>query len=96
MSVPAQARASYELLESIHRAQHNHGLAVASEATLPSFAVWLGLKIVSLPVPSYQFPARDMLKLSYVKNGVGFGDGIANGPAVSRGSSLAFFVRPSS
>lgn len=94
MSVPAQARASWELLEGIHRAQHEHGLAVASEGTLPSFAVWLGLKIVALPIPKYQYPSRDILELNFVKNGNGFADGIANGPAVSRGSSLAFFVRP--
>lgn len=94
MSVPAQARASWELLEGIHRAQHNHGLAIASEATLPSFAVWLGLKIVAVPLPKYQYPARDTLELNFVKNGNGFADGIAHGPALSRGSSLAFFVRP--
>ncbi|EGP84722.1 uncharacterized protein MYCGRDRAFT_75467 [Zymoseptoria tritici IPO323] len=88
LTTPAQARASWELLEGIHRAQHDHGIAVASESTLPSFAVWLGLKIVSLPIPKFQFPERDILELSSVMNGEGYGDGIA------RGIDLPFFVRP--
>lgn len=38
-------------------------------------------------------PERDILELNFVNNGSGFGDRITNGPAVSRRSSLAFFVR---
>lgn len=100
MSVPAQARASYSLLEAIHRSQHEQGLRVASEATLPSWALWLGLKIVGLPIPRFQFPEREAHELGWVLNGGlpgekgRFEDGIARGDGVYRGSSLGFFLRP--
>lgn len=104
MSVPAQARASYSLLEAIHRSQHEQGLRVASEATLPSWALWLGLKIVGLPIPRFQFPERERHELGWVLNGGlpfsaaegggKFADGIAKGDGVYRGSSLGFFLRP--
>lgn len=97
MSAPAQARASWELLEAIHLNQHRQGLRIASEATLPSFALWHGLKVVSLPLPKYQYPERDLKELNFVQNGgklSGFVDGIANGPGKYRSSSLSFFGRP--
>lgn len=97
MSVPAQGRASRELLQTIHRAQHERGVAVPSEATLPSFALWTGLKVVGLPVPKFQFPERDVWELNFVQNGgfpERFKDGIASGPGKYRGSSLGFFSRP--
>ncbi|RMY81263.1 hypothetical protein D0864_08359 [Hortaea werneckii] len=97
MSVPAQARASWDLLESVHVAQHKKGLAIASEATLPSFAMWNGLKVIGLPTPKFQFPERDIWELNHVQNG-GFPslmkDGFAYGPGKYRGSSFAFFSRP--
>ncbi|GIZ47863.1 hypothetical protein CKM354_001094300 [Cercospora kikuchii] len=97
MSVPAQARASYDLLEAIHRSQHQSGLRVPSEATLPSWALWLGLKVVGLPLPLYQYPERQHHELNWVRNGGlpnRMPDGIANGAGNYRGSSLAFFTRP--
>ncbi|KAM3417924.1 hypothetical protein BST61_g6140 [Cercospora zeina] len=97
MSVPAQARASYDLLEAVHRSQHESGLRVASEATLPSWALWSGLKVVGLPLPRYQCPERQHHELNWVRNGGlpdQIPDGIANGPGNYRGSSLGFFVRP--
>nr|POE49193.1 hypothetical protein CFP56_32343 [Quercus suber] len=97
MSVPAQARASYDLLEAAHRAQHAIGIRVPAEATLPSFALWNGLKVVSVPLPKYQFPGRNIDELNFILNGGGledFQDGIANGPGQYRSSSTAFFTRP--
>lgn len=49
---PAIQRASRTLLLSIHNLQLR-GLRIASEATLPSFALWLGLKISYPPLPWY-------------------------------------------
>lgn len=49
---PAIQRASRHLLLSIHDLQIR-GLRIASEATLPSFALWLGLKISYPPLPTY-------------------------------------------
>ncbi|GIZ43368.1 hypothetical protein CKM354_000659800 [Cercospora kikuchii] len=97
MSTPAQARASYELLEAIHRSQHNEGLRVASEATLPSWALWLGLKVVGLPIPRSQYPERDHDELGEIFNGglpEQSGDGIARGPGVYRAASYAPKTRP--
>jgi len=96
-NVPAQARASYDLLQAAHRAQHDLGLRVPSEATLPSFAAWHGLKTISIPTPKFQFPERDIGELAFVLNGGDpgtFKDGIANGPGQYRSSSLGFFIRP--
>lgn len=50
---PAIQRGSRSLLLSIHNLQLS-GLRIASEATLPSFALWLGLKISYPPLPFYQ------------------------------------------
>lgn len=50
---PAIQRGSRSLLISIHNLQLR-GLRIASEATLPSFALWLGLKISYPPLPWYQ------------------------------------------
>ncbi|KAM3420535.1 hypothetical protein BST61_g3800 [Cercospora zeina] len=97
MSTPAQARASYELLEAVHRSQHNEGIRVASEATLPSWALWRGLKVVGLPVPRFQYPERDHSELSDTFNGglpERFHDGIAHGPGVYRASSYMSVTRP--
>ena len=95
MSVPAQARGSWDLLKATHRAQHELGLRVPSEATLPSFAMWHGLKVVGLPIPKFQSPERDIRELSFVQNGGlpgDFKDGIAKGPAVYRSSTTSFFT----
>ena len=96
-AAPAQARASRTLLEAIHTAQHEQGLRIHGEATLPSFALWHGLKVVGLPIPNYQFPQRDLHELDLVHNGgpvSKFKDGIANGPAPYRRSVIEFYSRP--
>jgi len=50
---PAVMRGSRALYLAIHDAQMRLGLAVPSEATLPTFAVWHGLKISYPPQPWY-------------------------------------------
>lgn len=50
---PAIMRASRPLLLAIHAAQHKQGLRIPSEATLPSFALWHGLKLSYPPQPVY-------------------------------------------
>lgn len=97
VNVPAQARASYDLLEAAHQGQQHRGIRLPSEATLPTFAAWHGLKTISIPLPNFQFPERDIQELAYVFNGGGpdvFADGIANGPGRYRGSSFRFFTEP--
>ncbi|KAK3713393.1 hypothetical protein LTR37_008585 [Vermiconidia calcicola] len=96
-SAPAQARASWTLLEAIHQGQHEKGLHVPSEATLPSFAMWHGLKVVQVPFPKFQHPARDLEELNMIYNGgppTQFPDGIANGIAPYRKSAIEWYSRP--
>lgn len=50
---PAIMRASRALLLAVHAAQLQKGLRVPSEATLPSFALWHGLKLSYPPQPVY-------------------------------------------
>jgi hypothetical protein len=95
VSVVAQGRASWNLLNAVHHAQAHAGMRIPSEATLPSFALWHGLKISGIPLPVYQWPARDRHEMEFALNGGGldaFPDGIANGPARYRGSSMGFFT----
>lgn len=54
---PAVMRGSRLLLDRIHDAQTNSGLAIPSEATLPSYALWHGLKLSYPPQPVYIRPA---------------------------------------
>lgn len=94
---PAQARASRTLLEAIHVGQRDLGLKIHSEATLPSFALWHGLKIVQVPLPKFSFPERDAVELNWLYNGgkpTDFKDGIANGPAPYRSGAVKWFARP--
>ncbi|KJZ73997.1 hypothetical protein HIM_06665 [Hirsutella minnesotensis 3608] len=53
---PAVMRASRPLLLSIHQAQHDKGLNIPSEAVLPTWALWLGLKLSYPPQPAYMRP----------------------------------------
>ncbi|THY70968.1 hypothetical protein D6C94_08122 [Aureobasidium pullulans] len=95
VSVVAQGRASWNLLNAVHHAQAHAGMRIPSEATLPSFALWHGLKISGIPLPVYQWPARERHEMEFALNGGGldaFPDGIANGPARYRGSSMGFFT----
>ena len=67
---PAMSRASWNLLNAIHEAQVTKGLRVPSEATLPSFALWHGLKMVRPPQPWYYAnTGLDINKVDAVWNG---------------------------
>lgn len=50
---PAITRASRKILRAIHAAQYTRGLSIPSEATLPTWACWLGLKLSYPPQPVY-------------------------------------------
>ncbi len=93
---PAQARASRTLLEAIHVNQRDLGLKIHSEATLPTFALWHGLKIVQVPLPKFSFPERDPHELDHIYNGgkpTDIKDGIANGPAPYRSGAVKWYSR---
>lgn len=95
VSVVAQGRSSWNLLNAVHHAQAYHGMRVPSEATLPSFALWHGLKVSAVPLPVYQWPGRDRGEMEMALNGGAlwaFSDGVAEGPARYRGASLGFFT----
>lgn len=95
VSVVAQGRASWNLLNAVHHAQAYAGMRIPSEATLPSFALWHGLKISAPPFPMYQWPGRDRHEMEFALNGGGldaFPDAIANGPSRYRGTSMGFFT----
>lgn len=88
-------RLSWNLLNVIHHAQSRQDLRVPSQTTLPSFALWHGLKIVGLPIPVCQDPESNREELNFVLNGgkiEDFSDGFANGPVNTRRASLGFFV----
>lgn len=50
---PAIMRASRPLLLAVHQGQHDQGLSLPSEAVLPSWALWHGLKLSYPPQPVY-------------------------------------------
>jgi hypothetical protein len=50
---PAVMRSSRALLLAVHEAQMTRGMRIPSEATLPSFALWHGLKLSSPPQPVF-------------------------------------------
>ncbi|KAF2483398.1 hypothetical protein BDY17DRAFT_297377 [Neohortaea acidophila] len=96
-SFPAQARASRELLAAAHIGQRDLGLRLAGEATLPSFALWHGFKIVQPPIPKFTFPERDLHELNEIYNGGmpnAFHDGIARGKDPYRANALRWYSRP--
>ncbi|KAF2499286.1 hypothetical protein BU16DRAFT_557617 [Lophium mytilinum] len=66
---PAITRTSYRLLAAAHDAQADKGLTIPSEATVSSFALWHGLKIVFPPQPMYQNPLRDLKEMDIFFNG---------------------------
>ncbi|KAK4121229.1 hypothetical protein N657DRAFT_699833 [Parathielavia appendiculata] len=71
MCQPAMGRASRTLLLAVHHAQAVQGLAMHSEATLSSFALWHGLKLVVPPQPIYQDPQWPHDKMNELFNGPG-------------------------
>ena len=65
----AVGRASWTLLNAIHIAQVEKGVKIPSEATLPSFAYWHGLKISSPPQPWFINPPQTAPHMNEVLNG---------------------------
>ncbi|PHH63627.1 hypothetical protein CDD81_5608 [Ophiocordyceps australis] len=56
---PAVMRASRSLLLAVHAAQASQGLSVASEAMLPTWALWHGLKLSYPPQPVFARGPQD-------------------------------------
>ncbi|KAL2148060.1 hypothetical protein VTI28DRAFT_116 [Corynascus sepedonium] len=104
MCQPAMGRASRTLLLAAHHAQAVQGLAVHSEVTLPSFALWHGLKLVAPPHPAYQDPQWPLDKMNELYNGPGdVGThrkpgmvGMARGEAIYRITPYAYITTSSS
>lgn len=71
MCQPAMGRSSRALLGAVHHAQAEMGLAMHSEATLSSFALWYGLKLVAPPQPVFQDPLWEVQAMNEVYNGAG-------------------------
>ncbi|OCT52799.1 hypothetical protein CLCR_09892 [Cladophialophora carrionii] len=55
----AMGRYSWNLLNAMHHAQVHQGLALSSEASAVSFALYHGLKVVFPPHPWYHHPQAD-------------------------------------
>lgn len=53
---PAIMRGSRSLLLAVHDSQYHRGLTVPSEAVLPTWAIWHGLKLSFPPQPAYMRP----------------------------------------
>lgn len=104
MCQPAMGRASRTLLHAAHHAQAVQGLAVHSEATLSSFALWHGLKLVAPPHPVYQNPQWPLDKMHELYNGPGDVEshqksgmvGMADGEAIYRITPSAYITTSSS
>ncbi len=66
----AVARVSWNLLNIIHTAQVEKGLRLPSEATLPSYVLWHGLKISFPPQPWFLNPPQhDFQAMNELLNG---------------------------
>jgi hypothetical protein len=65
----AVVRASWTLLNVVHTAQVESGLRIPSEATLPSFAYWNGLKISFPPQPWFINPHQLPNHMDLLLNG---------------------------
>ncbi|KAL2131357.1 hypothetical protein VTI74DRAFT_5192 [Chaetomium olivicolor] len=104
MCQPAMGRASRILLRAVHHAQATKGLAIHSEATLSSFALWHGLKLVAPPHPMYQDPQWPRDKMDELFNGPGAIEahreqgmvGMANGAAIYRQSPYDYITNSGS
>ncbi|POR39550.1 Uncharacterized protein TPAR_00246 [Tolypocladium paradoxum] len=59
---PAVMRASRALLLAVHQGQHAQGLSIPSEAVLPTWALWHGLKLSYPPQPAYMRPHEPELE----------------------------------
>ena len=58
----AVSRMSWKLLNAVHKAQVEKGLYIPSEATMPSFALWHGLKLSQPPQPWIILAREDILQ----------------------------------
>jgi hypothetical protein len=104
MCQPAMGRASRTLLQAAHHAQAVQGLAVHSEATLSSFALWHGLKLVAPPHPVFQDPQWPLAKMNELYNGPGHVEshlkpgmvGMAHGDAIYDITPWAYVTTSSS
>ncbi|KAL2134134.1 hypothetical protein VTI74DRAFT_896 [Chaetomium olivicolor] len=102
MCQPAMGRASRTLLLALHHAQAVQGLAMHSEATLSSFALWHGLKLVVPPQPIYQDPQWPRDKMNELFNGPGAVEahrrqgmvGMARGDAIYRQKTTSTLPPP--
>ena len=56
---PAIFRASRDVILYAHRGNHKLGISLPSEATMPTWALWLGLKISYPPQPVYMHPHNE-------------------------------------
>ena len=65
----AVVRTSWNLLNAVHTAQVEQGLRLPSEATMPSFALWHGLKISLPPAPWFINPRQDARHMDEIING---------------------------
>jgi len=65
----AVSRMSWNLLNAVHAAQVEQGLAIPSESTMPSFALWHGLKLSYPPQPWFLDPREDAQAMDDVING---------------------------
>ncbi|KAL2140000.1 hypothetical protein VTI28DRAFT_4394 [Corynascus sepedonium] len=103
MCQPAMGRASRALLLAVHHAQAIQGLAMHSEATLSSFALWHGLKLVVPPQPIYQDPQWPRDKMNELFNGPGAVEvprrtdmvGMARGDAIYRQTPYEYITTTS-
>lgn len=65
----AVGRASWKLLNAVHVTQRDLGARIPSEATLPSFAYWHGLKISVPPQPWFIDSPRSAAHMNELFNG---------------------------
>ncbi|KAK4140486.1 uncharacterized protein C8A04DRAFT_14913 [Dichotomopilus funicola] len=104
MCQPAMGRASKTLLRAAHHGQSVQGLAVHSEATLSSFALWHGLKLVAPPHPLYQDPQYPLDRMNELYNGPGSVEahtksgmvGMAHGQAIYKITPWAYITTAAS
>ncbi|KAK4104438.1 hypothetical protein N658DRAFT_441831 [Parathielavia hyrcaniae] len=104
MCQPAMGRASRTLLLAVHHAQAVQGIAMHSEATLSSFALWHGLKLVVPPHPIYQDPQWPRSKMNELFNGAGAVEahrtqgmeGMAYGDAIYRQADYEYIATSAS
>jgi hypothetical protein len=88
----AMGRYSYNLLTAMHHAQAEKGLALPSEASAVSFALYHGLKISFPPLPWFHHPQADrevgVEELDRLYNGGSFVQNAETNNGLSHGQAL--------